>query len=203
MRLYEPVDHYSYYCSQAGRGHHQFGGAYDDHHTGSFSNFNVFRGVPHQRGYGVFSNVLRRFGVPLLKYLAPKLVKTGKEIASDIYLREMKPKDAFKSRLREGGKEFLRDGLNSAAAYANEHFAQDGSGIERHRLNFTPHASGVNRTAAAALHINKVRKRRSSHLKTGSRRRRTKTSSKKRKKSTHHPLKRKRKTTRSNINVFI
>ena len=119
MKLQHSCPHTSYYCSQAGHGL-MIGGNFDP-------GFNVFRGTPYQRGYGIFGNVIKRYGIPLLHYLGPRLYRTGKDIASDIYLRNRNPRDAFKDRLKESGRVILKDALDKASSTLTS--PQFGSGI--------------------------------------------------------------------------
>lgn len=74
-----------YYCSQAGGGG------------------NYFHGIPHQRGYGFFSD-LRCFITPLAvkagRYLVKQLFQTGKNVIGDI-LSGASFRDSVRNRLRE------------------------------------------------------------------------------------------------------
>lgn len=204
MRQHDPHTHYSYYRCQAGRGynsftstnHHQFGG-----NGGAQPSFNVFRGVPSQRGYGILSNVIRRFGVPLITYLAPRLFAKGKEIASDIYLRDRPPKEAIRARLKEGGRELLRDTLNKAANYTNNHFGQEGSGqpLKFQRYNLRPR--GVKRKLKSTSKRGARKKRKTVKKPT---KRRTRIGKSKNSKKKKKPSKRRKSSTRSSkVNIFV
>lgn len=200
MRHHDPHVHYSYYCSQAGRGYNSFSSSGTTHQFGGAQpSFNVFRGVPSQRGYGILSNVIRRFGVPLISYLAPKILAKGKEIASDIYLRDRSPREAIRARLKEGGRELLRDTLNKAANYTNNHFGQEGAGQRLHFIKYNLRSTrGVKRkrnsTKSKKTGVGKRRKRTSKRRAKGRKRRPSKRSKRKKKKTVSRS---------SKVNIFV
>ena len=99
-----------HYRIQAGRG---------------FSEIQVFRGQPYQRGYGIGS-VLRRFGIPILKFLGKQLLKTGLSVGQDI-LSDIPIKESLKKRSREGAKE----GAKKALGFAQQYVDQMGTGMQK------------------------------------------------------------------------
>lgn len=89
----------------------------------------IYQGLPHQRGYGVFTNLFKRFGVPLLKYLGKKAFIAGKNIGEDIIVNNTDPKHAIKSHLKKSAKTVGFDALSEAS----KRLAQVGSGRRRKR----------------------------------------------------------------------
>lgn len=77
----------NYYCSQVS----QFGGS------------EYFRGIPHQRGYGLFGD-LKRYITPLVlragRYLGKQAMNTGRNVLSDLSSGKS-IKDAVRSRFKE------------------------------------------------------------------------------------------------------
>lgn len=92
---------------------------------GGFSDINVFRGNPYQRGFGIGS-LFARFGIPVLKFIGKHVLKTGVNIGNDV-LNEKKFKEAVKSRVKVGFKEAATDSLGKL----NEIIHQKGRGIKR------------------------------------------------------------------------
>lgn len=84
----------------------------------------IYQGLPHQRGYGVFTNLFKRFGVPLLKYLGKKAFIAGKNIGEDIIVNNADPKHALKTHLKQSAKTVGFDALSEAS----KRLAQVGSG---------------------------------------------------------------------------
>jgi len=99
----------NYYVNQAGSG---IGG---------------FQGTRFQRGGGFFGNLFRNTIMPLLKYLGPKILKTGASVASDAIAGEN-----VLSSLKTHGKEAARDIAADAGMRATR-FAQTGTGRKRRR----------------------------------------------------------------------
>jgi len=99
----------NYYVNQAGSG---IGG---------------FQGVRFQRGGGFFGNLFRSTIMPLLKYLGPKILKTGVSVASDAIAGEN-----VLSSLKSHGKEAARD-IASDVGDRVTRFAQTGTGRKRKR----------------------------------------------------------------------
>ena len=99
----------NYYVNQAGSG---IGG---------------FQGVRFQRGQGFFGNFFRNAVMPLLKYLGPKILKTGTSIASDAIAGE----NVLQS-LKTHGKEAARD-IASDVGDRVTRFAQTGTGNRKRK----------------------------------------------------------------------
>ena len=99
----------NYYVNQAGSG---IGG---------------FQGVRFQRGGGFFGNLFRSTIMPLLKYLGPKILKTGVSVASHAIAGEN-----VLSSLKSHGKEAARD-IASDVGDRVTRFAQTGNGRKRKR----------------------------------------------------------------------
>lgn len=89
----------------------------------------IYQGLPHQRGYGIFTNLFKRFGVPLLKYLGKKAFITGRNIGEDIIVNNADPKHAIKAHLSKAAKTVGFDTLSEAS----KRLAQTGSGRRRRR----------------------------------------------------------------------
>uniref|UniRef100_A0A158P4C8 Uncharacterized protein n=1 Tax=Tetranychus urticae TaxID=32264 RepID=A0A158P4C8_TETUR len=106
-------DFKSYYLSQAGQG---------------FSDIEIFRGSPYQRGYG-FGSLFKRFAIPVLKFLGKQAVKTGINVGQDLLENKN-----LKQTLKERGKESLRNLAKQSIDKANVMLAQSGSGVKRKRL---------------------------------------------------------------------
>ena len=98
----------SYYLQQAGKG---------------FSDINVYRGVPYQRGLG-FGSFFKKIAIPKAKYLGKHLLRTGVTVGADI-LANQKPKEAVKRRFKETVQDIAEEGL--------EKLKQSGSGYKRRR----------------------------------------------------------------------
>lgn len=109
-------DFTNHYQSQAGNG---------------FSEIEVFRGQPYQRGYGLGS-ILKRFGIPILKLLGKELLKTGVNISNDI-LSHGNVKQAVKIRSKEGVKSAATRSLKHLSDLIN----QEGSGIRTRKRKKT------------------------------------------------------------------
>ena len=154
----------SYYCNQAGHGLSGGGGGGLALVGGGGPDFNIFRGVPYQRGYGIFSNAFRRYGIPLLKYLGPKLLKRGRDIYANVSSGHVPLREAIRSSLKEGGKEILVDSLSKAASVATETFGgQSGSGFyfptRRRRRRTTKTATTKKRKSTTRKKKKATRKR--------------------------------------------
>ena len=100
-----------YYSVQAGNG---------------FSDINVFRGTPYQRGYGIGS-VFKRFGIPLVKFLGRHLLNTGLNVGGEIAATRSFNRDNIRKRLRENVKHAAKDGLSELSNYID----QQGDGRKR------------------------------------------------------------------------
>lgn len=101
--------------------------AYYRHQSGS--GFSVYKGLPVQRGYGLFSNLFSRYAVPLLKYIGKTGFSLGKDIGEDIIKNNIPIGQAIKSNLRTTGKTVAFDALSKAA----ERVSQLGTGRRRRR----------------------------------------------------------------------
>ena len=106
-------DFKSFYKSQAGNG---------------FSDIEIYRGTPYQRGYG-FGSIFKRFALPVLKFLGKHALKTGLNVGQDILDRK-NLKKSFKDRGKEGLRTVAQEGLNKA----NQLLTQRGTGLKRERL---------------------------------------------------------------------
>lgn len=106
-------DFKSFYKSQAGHG---------------FSDIEIFRGTPYQRGYG-FGSLFKRFALPVLKYLGKTALKTGVSVGQDI-LENKNLKQSIKERGKEGLRSVAQGTLNKASNLLN----QGGTGHKRKRL---------------------------------------------------------------------
>lgn len=102
-----------YYQRQAGSG---------------FTDIQVFRGFPYQRGYGLGS-LIKRFGVPILKVIGKHVLKTGVNVGQDV-LDKKDFKESIKQRARIGLRDVANDSLNKARNLLN----QTGKGMKRKKL---------------------------------------------------------------------
>lgn len=104
MRL-DPHECTQYYCHQIGHGQY-------------------FQGVPYQRGYGLFGDIVR-YITPFVskagRYLGKHLLSTGTKVISDVAVGK-KFKQSAAERLKESGVK-IKDELLSKL--------QHGSGIKR------------------------------------------------------------------------
>jgi len=103
--------------------------AYRQHYGQRGGNLPIFRGLPHQDGYGIgggiFSNIFKAF-VPILKNTAKTagktLLKTGTRVLSDVVSGERDVKSALKRR----GLEALGEvGANVKKRVVNDVFGAD------------------------------------------------------------------------------
>ena len=112
--------HRSYYCNQAG------------HETNSLPT--IYKGTPYQAGYGRFSSILLRYGVPLLGYLAKKTFSTGSRIAKDIYLDKQRPKEAIRKRVLEAAAGLRSDVIKKAGEFFHKQTGRGKKIRKRKRL---------------------------------------------------------------------
>ena len=103
-------DYATYYASQVGRG---------------FEDIKVFSGRPYQRGHGIGS-LIKRFGIPLAKFLGKHVLNTGLSIGADIAVNDFN-KDVVKQKLKDGAKLAISDGLDQIKKKIN----QGGTGRKR------------------------------------------------------------------------
>jgi hypothetical protein len=81
-----------------------------------------YRPLSYQRGYGRFSSIAKRFGIPALKYLFKHGVEFGKNLYTDI--RDGKHlKDSLKSSLLKRASSALGD--------LDKKISQSGSGVRK------------------------------------------------------------------------
>lgn len=104
-------DFISYYKNQAGSG---------------FNNVTLYRGAPFQRGYGLGATI-SKYGIPILRFIGKHVYNIGKDIISDIQRTQTDPKEIIKTRLKSGGKSFIKDALTA------DSIDQVGSGRKRKR----------------------------------------------------------------------
>src|SRR6266700_6762671 len=84
---------------------------YNDYYTkqaGGKLDISFYRGAPYQRGYGFFTNLAKRYGIPMMKYLFKQGFHAGKEILSDV-AEGKKFSTAAKSQLRKRAASTLQD----------------------------------------------------------------------------------------------
>lgn len=105
-------DFATYYASQLGKG---------------FDDIRVFSGRPYQRGHGIGSFV-RRYGIPLAKFIGKHVLNTGLAIGADIAVNDFN-KEVVKQKLKEGAKYAISDGLDKIKNKLN----QSGMGRKRKR----------------------------------------------------------------------
>ena len=91
------------------------------------SGISSFQGTRFQRGRGFFSNIFKSAIVPLVKYLGPKVLKTGFDIVSDVSRGEQIV-SAVKKRGKRAAQELAED-----AAERLHTFAQTGQGGKRRK----------------------------------------------------------------------
>lgn len=101
----------NYYLQQAGNG---------------YSDFNIYKGIPYQRGYGLGS-FLKRYGIPIAKYLGRNLWNTGVAIGQDLIANE-DPKLTVKKHLKRTAKIIAKDSLQKLGSLID----QEGSGRKRY-----------------------------------------------------------------------
>lgn len=105
----------NYYCNQAG------GGDY-------------FKGVAHQRGYGLFGDIFRKispFIFDAAKYVGKHLFSTGKKVVNDV--ASGRPfKESAKHHFSDVGRKLKDDVI---------HKLQSGSGIKRKRKQCSNHSN--------------------------------------------------------------
>lgn len=99
------------------------------YHSQAGTGLAIYKGLPHQRGHGLFSNVFRRFGIPLLKYIGKTSLPVVKQLGEDIFLNRQDPKEAIKKNLKAVGKRVAQDVLDKA----QERVFQMGSGAYKRR----------------------------------------------------------------------
>lgn len=103
-------DYDSYYSDQAG-------GKLD---------ISYYRGLPYQRGSGIFSSFAKRFGVPALKYLFKRGVSVGKDILTDVAAGKSL-KESTKSSFKKGTATALKD--LSERLHPSDRSDQTGTGL--------------------------------------------------------------------------
>jgi hypothetical protein len=106
------VDYTDYYVNQAGNG------------------LPGFSGPRFQKGYGFFS-MLKRWGVPLLKYIGKSALQTGVNIGSDI-LDGKQVRESAKKQLVSTGRSMASDAVARARKYV-----QTGTGKKRRKQKYS------------------------------------------------------------------
>ena len=114
----------AYYGSQVGHGlrdittyrgrSYQRGYGIDD--------INIYRGRPYQRGHGI-GTVIRRIGIPMLKFLGRHLLPAGVAVGSDLI-----NKRSIKESLRERGAHAFRSAGREGVDRIASMISQQGSG---------------------------------------------------------------------------
>lgn len=92
-----------------------------------FSDLTLFQGHPYQRGYGIGS-LLKRFGVPILKFLGKQALKTGVNIGNE-YLSGTNLRQSIKKQ----GKAGIRSALEAGIGQLDNILNQSGSGIRKRK----------------------------------------------------------------------
>ena len=98
---------------------------YDNYYVdqaGGNLDISYYRGSPYQRGYGVITNLAKRYGIPVLKYL----LKHGMTAGKDIYSEWTSGKD-----IRKAAKSSLRKRASSVMKDLGERIEQSGSGLRK------------------------------------------------------------------------
>jgi len=86
-----------------------------------------YSGVRFQKGYGFFGRLLSTIGLPILKYLGKRALKTGVGVGSDLLSGE-NIKDSVKKRLKATGFDIVDDAVEKLKP-----FRQAGTGYRRRR----------------------------------------------------------------------
>jgi hypothetical protein len=120
----------NYYVNQAGSG------------------ISSFQGTRFQRGRGFFSNIFKNAIVPLVKFLGPKVLKTGFDIVNDVSRGE-----PIVSAVKKRGKRVAQELADDAAERLHT-FAQTGQGGKRRKTT-----RKTKRRVKRARQTNKVSKR--------------------------------------------
>ena len=132
-----------YYVNQAGSGIAGFGG------------------VRYQRGSGIWGNIAnwgRRALTPILKFLAPRVLKTGVNIAQDVIDNpEERPfKSILKRRLIEGGKTIASEGWDATKDWRT----QRGFGRRKRRRRIQKKSIKRTKKRTSKRKIKRVKKQR-------------------------------------------
>jgi hypothetical protein len=73
-----------------------------------------YKGVRYQKGSGFFSRIFSSAIYPLMKYFGKKALRTGINIASDVFHKDQHWKDSLRERGKQAGAEVLDDGYQKA-----------------------------------------------------------------------------------------
>ena len=98
---------------------------YDNYYVdqaGGNLDISYYRGSPYQRGYGVISNLSKRYGIPVLKYLFKHGMTAGKDIYSEW---------ASGKNIRQAAKSSLKKRASSVMKDLGERIEQSGSGLRK------------------------------------------------------------------------
>ena len=90
--------------------------------AGGNLDISYYRGSPYQRGHGFLSTFAKRYGIPVLKYLARQGFHVGKDILSDVASGQ-KFSTSAKSNLKKRAATTLKD--------FGEKLVQGGSGLRK------------------------------------------------------------------------
>ena len=90
--------------------------------AGGNLDISYYKGSPYQRGHGFFSTFAKRYGIPVLKYLARQGLHAGKDILADV---------ASGKKFSTSAKASLKKRAASTLKDFGEKFAQGGSGLRK------------------------------------------------------------------------
>lgn len=147
----------------------------------------VYIGSPNQRGHGIgsFLGGLFRRILPLLKQgaraVGKEAVRTGINVATDIMDSGVRPKEAFKTRLRESGENLKRKAEEKLSTL------MQGSGYKASKINKLMHSLAERASRRTTVKKRKKRSARAGQVqkkkKKATARKTRKTTTKRRKKS--------------------
>ena len=98
---------------------------YDKYYSdqaGGRLDISYYKGLPYQRGRGKFTNLARRYGIPVLKYILKQGWELGKDMYGDIVAGK-KVAPSFKTQMRKRASTAMKD--------LGEHISQEGSGMRK------------------------------------------------------------------------
>ena len=114
-----------YYTQQAGRG------------------LPIYKGAISQRGYGLWSNLFSRFGVPLLKFIGKQGLGFASKFGDDVINNKINVKEAFRKNIIATGKSVAQQGLSKA----EEKLSQLGKGRGKYSRVTKPKAKATKKPA--------------------------------------------------------
>ena len=96
----------------------------------------IYKGAVSQRGYGLWSNLFSRFGVPLLKFIGKQGLGFASKFGDDVINQNINVKEALRKNLIATGKSVAQQGLTKA----QEKISQLGTGrrIQKRVTRKTP-----------------------------------------------------------------